>query len=233
MIRPLALAACLLIAGCGSLTSTTAEQPAEAAPVAEAPPAADYLVHGKQQGYEAAVAAQSAGESEWASVAEKWGWAINSLGLVPVDHPDYAEAQAKATEYAANRDVAYQRDATYQAKVEAAAAPSVSSSGGGSTIDAFRSELSLIDPDGTVITGVAETEPPLDCPACIDIGVSTAFLSQNKAVRLELATHLWKGWAIASSPNDPDKARIRLVTQSGKKVGGSGMMGGSMVYVDD
>ncbi|MBW4486014.1 MAG: hypothetical protein KME14_26115 [Tildeniella torsiva UHER 1998/13D] len=121
MLRPFALAACLLIAGCGNLTTPTAEQPAEAAAVAEAPPETDYLAQGKQQGYEAAVAAQGAGEAGWAGVATKWGYAIASLGLVPADHPDYATAQAKIAEYTTNQGVAYQRDAAYQAK--AAAAP--------------------------------------------------------------------------------------------------------------
>lgn len=125
-----------LLGGLGSLVEELKQPDAESEPAAE--PAknlfqTNYLPQGKQKGYEAAVAAQNAGESEWGDVALKWSEAIGVLNLVRADQPDYAEAQAKIVEYTANRDVANQRAANYKAKVAAAQPPKAvtqSSSGG-------------------------------------------------------------------------------------------------------
>ncbi|MBD1918897.1 MULTISPECIES: hypothetical protein [Cyanophyceae] len=159
-------AAALLIAGCGSPTPI-AEQPAEAAVVAAAPAETDYLAQGKQQGYEAAVAAQNADVGAWASVAERWGWAINSLGLVPADHPDYATAQAKIEEYTANQSVATERHAAYEAKsrqtqlevnqaraAEASPAPlnSYGNDPAAKALASYEVEIRKADPDGMIVT---------------------------------------------------------------------------------
>lgn len=113
------IAAALLITGCGGLTTPTAEQPAEAneaAEVAEAP-AEDFFALGKTQGYEAAVAAQTASGLQWQVVGGQWDTAISTLGQVPPDSPDYAAAQAKASEYTANRGVAAERQRLYEANL--------------------------------------------------------------------------------------------------------------------
>jgi hypothetical protein len=134
------------ISGCGSIASTPNEPIAEVAEVVETPvEATDYLTQGKQQGYEAAVAAQSAEEAGWAHIAEMWGWAIASLGLVPADHPDYAEAQAKIAEYITNQGVAHQRDAAYQAKAAAVPAPQAPRDTGKSSDKSLEEKMALID----------------------------------------------------------------------------------------
>jgi len=188
----------------------------------------DFLALGKQQGYEAALAAQSAAESQWEPVSRKWNTAISSLRQVPADHPDYAEAQAKIAEYTANFEVARSRSRAYEVKLQQARAEIRQA-----PIREFATELRRIDPNGMLVTRVAPDQFLTDCDTCIDITVSATFLSLNKATRLELATQLWTIWARYSRASRPDEARIRLVTQSGKRVGGSGMMGGSMISVDD
>ena len=238
MIRNLALAATLLlIAGCGNIASTAApEQPAEAAEVAEVVEApTDYLAQGKAEGYSAAVAAQTATGEAWRDVGLGWDGAMRSLGKVPTDSPDYATAQAKITEYTANRESASARYNAHLADMAAqrgrAALDQARAKAG--ALDRYRAEISRIDPNRMIITDVSMSSPPLDCDACIDITVGTGFLSANKAVRLEAAKNFWQIWSAYSSPTDRDEARIRLVTQSGTKVGGSGMWGGSDISVDD
>lgn len=56
---------------------------------------------------------------------------------------------------------------------------------------------------------------------------------RHKQIRLQDAQTLWEAWALIASPDDPDRARIKLVDQRGNKVGGSGLLGGSMISVDD
>jgi len=173
MIRNLALAATLLlIAGCGNIASTAApEQPAEAAEVAEVveAPVEDFLTLGKAQGYEAAVAAQTAADNEWGEVSEKWDLAVRTLGQVPADSPNYATAQAKIAEYNANRDVAADRHFAYQAKTnkptsgvtpvraEAIPAAPLNSYRGdpsANALAAYEAKIREADPDGMVVTKI-------------------------------------------------------------------------------
>lgn len=218
------------LASCQFPQATAPEIAPPAVLAAEAPAVieTDFLALGKQQGYEAALAAQSAAENQWQPVSQKWNAAISSLSQVPADHPDYAEAQAKIVEYTANFEVARNRSQTYQAKLEQSRAEVRQA-----PMKEFESELKRIDPSGQLVTRVAPDRFMTDCDTCIDITVASGFLGLNKATRLEVATQLWTIWVRYSDVTDVDKARIRLVTQSGRKVGGSGMMGGSMIYVDD
>ncbi|QQE64147.1 hypothetical protein GFS31_08260 [Leptolyngbya sp. BL0902] len=218
------------LASCGFSQATAPEIAPPAAVAAEAPPVVetDFLTLGKQQGYEAALAAQGATENQWRSVSQQWNTAINSLSQVPADHPDYAEAQAKIAEYTANFEVARNHSQAYEAKLAQARAEVRQA-----PMQNFAAELRRIDPSGQLVTRVAPDRFMTDCDTCIDITVSSGFLGLNKATRQEVATQLWTIWVRYSGVTDADKARIRLITQSGKKVGGSGMMGGSMIYVDD
>ena len=67
----------------------------------------------------------------------------------------------------------------------------------------------------------------------VDLEVTASFQAENKAAREDFAVALWEAWAAASDLEDVDDARIRLVTRQGKQVGGSRMIGGSVIYVDD
>jgi hypothetical protein len=207
------------------------------AEVAEAPETAptDYLAEGKAEGYSTAVAAQTATGNDWNDVGLGWDAAMRSLGKVPADSPDYAEAQSKLAEYTANREVASARYNAHlaelnQAKIEADRAQAQAKAG---ALDSYRAEIRRIDPSGQFIVRVEPDPFMKDCDSCIDIVVASGFLSQNKANRLEAAKQLWTSWVLHSGVTSADKARIRLVTQSGTKVGGSGSMGGGMISVDD
>ncbi|MBD2106721.1 hypothetical protein [Nodosilinea sp. FACHB-13] len=119
------IAVCLLLASCGGLTTAEPEQPAEAAEVVEAPAPepTNYLAQGKAEGYSAAVAAQTATGNDWNDVGLGWDAAMRSLGNVPADSPDYAEAQTKIQEYIANREVASVRYNDHLAELKARQAP--------------------------------------------------------------------------------------------------------------
>ncbi len=52
-------------------------------------------------------------------------------------------------------------------------------------------------------------------------------------IRLQDAQTLWEVWARIASPNDPDKARIKLVDQNGNEVGGSRFLAGSLIWVKE
>ncbi len=64
------------------------------------------------------------------------------------------------------------------------------------------------------------------------IVVSSNWHYQPRQMRLQMAQALWKIWAGIHSPKEPDKAKISLKDMMGNRVGGSGIMGGSLVHVD-
>ncbi len=65
---------------------------------------------GTDLGWQAAVAAQSAQtQANWQRVVDLWGQAIAALESLPTEHPNYAQAQAKAAEYRGNRAIASDR----------------------------------------------------------------------------------------------------------------------------
>jgi len=52
-------------------------------------------------------------------------------------------------------------------------------------------------------------------------------------IRLQDAQTLWKAWALVASPHDLDSARIKLIDHNGNEVGGSRLLGGSLIWVQD
>ena len=56
---------------------------------------------------------------------------------------------------------------------------------------------------------------------------------RNKQIRLQDAQTLWKAWAVVASKDNPDKARIKLVDLNGNEVGGSRVLAGSLIWVQD
>lgn len=56
---------------------------------------------------------------------------------------------------------------------------------------------------------------------------------RHKQLRLQDAQALWRVWASIASPSKPDGARIKIVDQMGNEVGGSRILGGSLIWVDD
>jgi hypothetical protein len=56
---------------------------------------------------------------------------------------------------------------------------------------------------------------------------------RNKHLRKNDATVFWELWASINSPNDPDQARVKLVSIDKDHVGGSRVWGGSLIWVED
>lgn len=56
---------------------------------------------------------------------------------------------------------------------------------------------------------------------------------KHKQIRLQDAQSLWKAWAAVASPNDPDKAYITIVDGNDNEVGGSRILAGSLIWVQD
>ncbi len=66
----------------------------------------------------------------------------------------------------------------------------------------------------------------------LTVEVKSAWHRMPRAMRAEQARKMWKTWATANTPADPDKSYLKITDGTGHKVGGSGMMG-STVDVDD
>ncbi|MDI9379768.1 MAG: hypothetical protein QM845_02670 [Verrucomicrobiota bacterium] len=51
-------------------------------------------------------------------------------------------------------------------------------------------------------------------------------------LRLAVAKAIWNRWQELASPDDPDKARISIQSVAGREIGGSRMLGGSLIWVE-
>ncbi|PZO13145.1 MAG: hypothetical protein DCF25_16480 [Leptolyngbya foveolarum] len=67
----------------------------------------------------------------------------------------------------------------------------------------------------------------------VEIEVTPQFQAEAKADREGLAVVLWEAWTRSYGGDDVDNARIRLVDEQGRQVGGSRAIAGSVIYVDD
>lgn len=65
------------------------------------------------------------------------------------------------------------------------------------------------------------------------ITVTNAWHYSVYQVRLQAAQNLWKIWASIASPSKPDRARIKIVDFNGNEVGGSRILGGSLIWVQE
>ncbi|MBI4918091.1 MAG: hypothetical protein HY825_19790 [Acidobacteria bacterium] len=54
-----------------------------------------------------------------------------------------------------------------------------------------------------------------------------------KQIRLQAAQDLWRMWADINSPSSSDDSRIKIVDLNGNEVGGSRVVGGSVIWVQD
>lgn len=52
-------------------------------------------------------------------------------------------------------------------------------------------------------------------------------------IRLQDAQNLWSAWATIASPEEPDSARIKIVDLNGNEVGGSRVLAGSLIWVQE
>ncbi len=65
------------------------------------------------------------------------------------------------------------------------------------------------------------------------ITVSNAWHGRPYQIRLQDAQPLWKVWSQINYPVKPDHTRLKLVDLMGNEVGGSRVLGGSMIWVKD
>lgn len=65
------------------------------------------------------------------------------------------------------------------------------------------------------------------------ITVSNLWHLQQKQIRYQSAQNLWLIWATIHSPDSSDDARIKLLDYNGNEVGGSRVLAGSMIWVQD
>ena len=65
------------------------------------------------------------------------------------------------------------------------------------------------------------------------ITVSNDWHRANYQIRLQIAQSLWGLWASIASPEQPDKARIKIVDYNKNVVGGSRALGGSLIWVQE
>jgi hypothetical protein len=70
-------------------------------------------------------------------------------------------------------------------------------------------------------------------PQQIIIEMKPIWHARNKHLRKNDATQFWKLWASIHSPNDPDRARVKLVSINGDEVGGSRILGGSLIWIEE
>jgi hypothetical protein len=67
----------------------------------------------------------------------------------------------------------------------------------------------------------------------LQVVVGPAWHRQVKQERLIAAQNLWATWAQINSPKDLDKSRLELLDVNGNEVGGSGILAGSSISVQD
>lgn len=96
-------------------------------------------------------------------------------------------------------------------------------------IQQYRSTMKSVDKNGTFILSV---EPGLTTDH-LNITVANQWHYEPYQIRLQMGQALWKLWAGIHSPKDPDKARISLRDQMGNEVGGSRILGGSLIWVQE
>lgn len=63
--------------------------------------------------------------------------------------------------------------------------------------------------------------------------VKSGWHYQPYQIRLQAAQNLWKLWATIHSPNEPDKARLKIRDINGNDVGGSRIWAGSLIWVQE
>jgi hypothetical protein len=84
---------------------------------------------------------------------------------------------------------------------------------------------------GTALIVDAKRDPLLDDQ--LQVVVGAVWHRQVKQERLIAAQNLWRTWAQINSPKDLDKSRLELLDVNGNEVGGSGILAGSTISVQD
>jgi hypothetical protein len=95
-------------------------------------------------------------------------------------------------------------------------------------IEAFRQKLRLVDKNSALVVSVTP-----DDHNTAKIAVTNAWHISPYQLRLQAAQNFWEMWASIASPKDVDKARISIVDFNDNEVGGSRILAGSLIWVQD
>ena len=188
----------------------------------------DHWENGLEYGMAAAVAAQDADSpEEWDAVSQYWTSAI-----VELRQAEEAEAGQKIEEYEQNRAAAQARARALRApEVEARQATErAERSQAIEALKAYDAAVRSMDPEGNLFVDVRGYDDELKT---VVVEVSAGWHYQPEAARLQAATNLWRGWVAARDLEQADFARLRIEDSTGRKVGGSRALAGSLIYVDD
>lgn len=66
-----------------------------------------------------------------------------------------------------------------------------------------------------------------------ELTVKNIWHLRHYQIRKQDAQTMWEWWASIASPSDPDSARIKIVDGKGNDVGGSRILGGSLIWVQE
>lgn len=144
-----------------------------------------------------------------------------------------AKRRAEAAAEAARKVAAEQAAAVEQAASDKAAAEKAAKDAAQTEIqdklDAYLAVLKLAEV--TIIERVSVERRGDSWKATLT--VKNIWHVRHYQVRFQDAQTLWQAWAAIASPKDPDKARISLVDGNGNEVGGSRILGGSLIWVQE
>ncbi|MCT7952713.1 hypothetical protein NG798_23210 [Ancylothrix sp. C2] len=98
-----------------------------------------------------------------------------------------------------------------------------------SAVHKFEQAVRAIDPDGTLFVDISPAEY---INGMVLITVANDWYYQPYQIRKQAAQSLWNSWAAIYSPENPDKARVKILDLKGNRIGGSSTLGGSLVDVD-
>jgi len=123
------------------------------------------------------------------------------------------EAEAKAAREEREAELAAEREAAQERRKQ--------------NLDRFMERLSSAGIDNSIIHFVSVKGNTAT------ITVANAWHLTAYQIRLQAAQNLWKLWASIASPTEPDKARIKLVDFNDNDVGGSRILAGSLIWVQE
>ena len=93
--------------------------------------------------------------------------------------------------------------------------------------DDFMALLTAVGLDSSTINSVSVSD------LTVTIKVTNTWHVMAYQNRLQAAQNLWEGWASVASPKDRDQARIKVVDLNGNEVGGSRILAGSLIWVQE
>lgn len=92
---------------------------------------------------------------------------------------------------------------------------------------------SLLESTNVSVVERLEAEEVVPGVLELTLTVGNRWHVRHYQVRLQDAQTLWRAWAATVSPEATDSARIKIVDRMGNEVGGSRLLGGSLIWVKE